>query len=81
MQNKVYFKKSAIKDLKSLDPSKRDELFEEITAELSENSHCGKPLKNSEYFSYRSGNYRAIYLKVSDGVLVVKIAHRKEVYR
>ncbi|RLG24718.1 hypothetical protein DRN85_07240 [Methanosarcinales archaeon] len=32
-------------------------------------------------FKYRIGNYRAIYAKTKEGVLVLRIGHRSRIYK
>ena len=50
---------------------------------LSGNPDTGEPLRGefSGLFKYRVGDYRVIYAKISDGILVLRIGHRKDVYR
>ncbi|MDI6757873.1 MAG: type II toxin-antitoxin system RelE/ParE family toxin [Endomicrobiia bacterium] len=81
MANKIYYKDSVGRDLKGIDYSERIRIIAKIERTLSENSDAGKNLRNSERRSLRIGNYRVIYTKVKDGVLIARIGHRKEVYR
>ena len=81
MSNKIYFKASVKRDLKAIDKTRQLRILEELMADLSANADAGKVLKNSDFLSLRIENYRVIYQKVSDGLLIVRIAHRKEVYR
>ena len=72
----------AAKELQKLGDSLRTRIKERL-AELKENPESkGKPLKPSDFFSLRIGDYRAIY--EIDGakkrVLVLFIGHRKKVY-
>ncbi|MBR0663263.1 type II toxin-antitoxin system RelE/ParE family toxin [Roseomonas hellenica] len=41
-----------------------------------------KPLKGEPKgrFRVRHGNYRAIYMMMADGIVVVAVGHRKEIY-
>lgn len=52
---------------------------------IAENPHIGKPLKADlkGLYSYRVGDYRIIYsiLNEKDVIEIVKIMHRREVYR
>jgi mRNA interferase RelE/StbE len=83
---KVLFKASVEKDLRRLDKSAQVEILKFIDNDLvAEPIIVGKPLKGSfkGYWSCRYGDYRIIY-KVSKSemlILVLKIAHRKDVYR
>jgi mRNA interferase RelE/StbE len=50
---------------------------------LTENPDAGMPLAGEfrGLFKYRAGDYRVIYTKVPGGVLVLRVGHRKDVYR
>ncbi len=80
MANKIYYKDSVGKDLKGIDRFEAKRIIAKIEKNLLGDADFGKPLKNSEYFSVRIGNYRVIYLKLKDGVLISRIGHRKDVY-
>ena len=81
MANKIYYKDSVGKDLKGIDHSEVKRIILKIEKQLTEDSNAGKPLKNSEYYSLRVGNYRVIYIKITDGILISRIGHRKDVYQ
>ena len=77
-------KQSAFKELQRLDKKERVRLVAAID-QLAENPHIGKLLKGefSGLRRIRSGNYRVIY-EINEGevlILVLRIAHRKEIYR
>ena len=77
-------KKSAYRELLRLDKSPRDRLIKAID-KLTDNPHVGKLLKG-EYSGLRrirSGSYRILY-EINEKeviVLVLRIGHRKQVYR
>jgi len=77
-------KQSAFKELQKLDKKERIRVVSAID-QLTENPHIGKVLKGelTGLRRIRSGNYRVIYeineLEVI--ILVLRIAHRKQVYR
>ncbi len=77
-------KTSAYKELQKLDKPTRHRVIETID-KLTDNPHVGKLLKG-EYSGLRrirSGDYRVIY-EIDENeviVLVLRVAHRKEVYR
>ncbi len=83
MASKIYYKASVRGDLRKLDKATIKPLVHRLERELSKNPNIGKPLRGEFHglFRYRAGDYRIIYTKIADGVLVVRIAHRKEVYR
>ena len=85
-QNVLYslkIKQSAFKELQKLDKKERIRVVSAID-QLTENPHIGKVLKGelTGLRRIRSGNYRVIYeineLEVI--ILVLRIAHRKQVY-
>lgn len=84
MPYSLKIKKSAFKELQLLDKPTRQRLVAAID-QLTENPHVGKLLKGdfSGLRRHRVGAYRVIY-EINEKevlVLVVRVAHRKEVYR
>lgn len=87
MSYKVEFSDIALKNLRKLDPATRKQLLEYIVGVLSQIENprlLGKPLTGNlgEFWRYRSGHFRVL-CKIQDTkltVLIVKIAHRKDVY-
>ena len=83
MAYKITFKQSVSKDLKKIDKSIAIEIFEKINAELSLNAD--KYPRLEEKFAglrkFRVGDYRIIFSIIeTETVLILRIAHRKEVY-
>lgn len=81
---KVFFKKSVWKDFESIPQKELKKIIERIDA-LSEDPHPPGSLKLSgqERYRLRQGRYRILY-SIQDAELtvwVVKVAHRKNVYR
>lgn len=83
MKNNVFYKGSVKKDLKRIDHHQRFKIMDRIESDLSKNPTCGKRLTGeySELYSLRVGDYRVIYNLIRDGILILKIQHRKESYR
>lgn len=81
---KVEIKKSAVKEIERL-PHKDMKVVLERIAFLSENPrpHDCKKLSAQEKYRIRCGNYRILYSIQEDTliVFVVKVGHRKDVYR
>lgn len=77
---------AAQKQIKKLDPqvARRIRHFLETTLQALEDPRSiGKPLVNQDFWRYRIGDYR-ILVSIDDGelvVLVVALAHRREIYR
>ena len=80
--NKIVYKDSVYKDFKKIDHN-RFRVMDTLEHELSKDPKAGKPLKGNYngLYSLRVGDYRVIYAIITDGVLVLKVAHRKEAYR
>jgi mRNA interferase RelE/StbE len=82
----VRIKTSAVKELEAVAPKKeRQRLVRRITA-LGEEPRprgCQKLAAEGERYRVRQGNYRIVYSINDHNLLVeiVKIGHRKEVYR
>lgn len=82
MENKIFYKSSVEKDLRKIDVNYRKKIMDIIENTLSKGI-VGKKLKG-EYkglFSYRTGDYRILYSKINDSILILRISHRKEVYK
>jgi len=79
---RVEYKDSVARDLKKLDKKEAARLLKKLEDVLSENPDKGIPLRGKflGLFKFRVGDYRAIYEKTKDGVLVLRIGHRKNVY-
>ena len=81
---KIYFKRSAVKDLEAI--SKKDllRIISRIDLLKADPRPPGcEKLSGQERYRVRQGNYRIVY-SIQDDVLtvwVVKIGHRRDVYR
>ncbi len=82
MPIKIEYKASVERDLKRIGTKEVNRVINKIEKVLGEDPHKGIPLKG-EYkglFRFRVGDYRIIYTKIRDGVLVLRIRHRGKVY-
>ena len=81
---KVYFKKSVWKDFKSIPDKDLSNILQCIEELGNDPLRPGsKKLTGQERYRYRVGKYRILY-SIQDKELtiwVVKVGHRKEVYR
>ena len=81
---KIYFKRSAVKDLDTIPKNDLQRIINRIDL-LKENPRptgCEK-LCGQECYRVRQGNYRIVY-SIQDDVLtvwIVKIGHRRNIYR
>jgi mRNA interferase RelE/StbE len=81
----LHFKKSVAKDLRRIGRPAARRILKELREKLLVDPRIGKPLKGLEgvIWRYRIGDYRVLYT-FSDRelvVLVIRIAHRREVSR
>ncbi len=83
MASKISYKNSVLGDLKKLDKSEARRIVERLEGELGNNPDAGEQLKGrfAGLRWLRVGDYRVVYSRTKDGVLVLLIAHRKEVSR
>ncbi len=81
---KVAFEKEAEKEFLKLDSSAQKLVASKIIDLQNGNFSNDKPLKGKHKgkFRKRAGNYRIIYLKENNllVITIIRIAHRKEVY-
>ena len=81
---KVYFKKSVWKDFKLIPDKDLSNILQCIEELGSDPRKPGsKKLTGQERYRYRVGTYRILYSIQGDEltIWVVKVGHRKEVYR
>lgn len=85
---RIEYAESTQKDIRRLDPQERKRIrsfLEEKVAGLEDPRSLGKPLAGglSGFWRYRVGDYRIITSLEDEKlrVLVVRVAHRKDVYR
>lgn len=83
MAYNIVYKKSVQRDLKKFSKSEARRVLNQIEEELSENADKYPVLKGqfAGLRKYRIGDYRVIYAILGDDVLVLRIGHRKEVYK
>ncbi|MFZ4616321.1 MAG: type II toxin-antitoxin system RelE family toxin [Rectinemataceae bacterium] len=83
MGARVSYKASVTKDLKQLDRSVALRIFDAIDTDLVQNPGKDKALKGQfeGLYSYRVGDWRVIYSLIGEAILVLRIAHRKEICR
>ncbi len=82
---KIFFKKSVEKDFSTIHPKKDLKKVLQRIPKLAQNprSESHEKLTGQERYRIRQGRYRIVY-SIQDEALtvwVVKVGHRKEVYR
>jgi len=79
----ITYKSSVQKDLKHLSKSELTRILDQIEATLTTRATTYPQLKGEfkGLRKFRVGNYRVIYTIKENGVIILKIGHRKDVYR
>ncbi|MBT3278354.1 MAG: type II toxin-antitoxin system RelE/ParE family toxin [Phycisphaerales bacterium] len=80
---KITYKSSVAKDCKRFPKKDVAQIFDKVDAELVEHPDRFPVLsgKFAGMRKLRAGNYRVIYVILDTAVLVLRIQHRKDVYR
>ena len=83
MVYKIVYKKSVQRDLKKLDKHEASNILDQIENNLSEHPASFPVLKGtfSGLRKYRVGDLRVIYVILDADVVILRIGHRREVYK
>lgn len=83
MAYSIAYKKSVGRDLKKLGKAKAKKIIGHLEKVLTKKADTFPVLKGrfAGLRKYRFGNYRVIYAILDDNVLVLRIRHRKDVYK
>ena len=83
MAYRIVYKKSVHRDLKKLDKHEASNLLDKIENDLSDHPASFPVLKgkSSGLRKYRVGDYRVIYAILEEDVVILRIGHRKEIYK
>ena len=79
---RIVYKNSVVRDLKLIGKTRAKALLGQLEDSLVSNPDADESLKGEfkGLYKLRIGDYRVIYTKTSDGVLVLRISHRSKVY-
>jgi mRNA interferase RelE/StbE len=79
----ITYKKSVQKDLSKIPKAVAERILDKIDEELPEGADAFPVLKGefAGLRKFRIGDYRLIYIILGNDVLILHIAHRKDVYR
>jgi mRNA interferase RelE/StbE len=79
----IVYKKSVQRDLKKLSKAEAHRILNQVEEDLSKNADTHPVLKGqfAGLRKYRIGDYRVIYAVLGVDVLVLRIGHRKDVYK
>jgi len=80
---KIAFKKSVSRDLKKIDKEQVKRILDKIETELPEKADVFPTLtgKFSGLRKFRVGDFRLIYSIIGNTALILRVGHRKEVYK
>ncbi len=83
MTYKITFKKSVAKDLTKIGRPESERILNKLNTELSVKADQLPELQGqfAGLRKYRVGEYRVIFTIIDDSVLILRIRHRKDVYR
>jgi mRNA interferase RelE/StbE len=79
----IVYKKSVHRDLKKLSKSEANRILDQIEQELSKKPESNPVLKGqfAGLRKFRIGEYRVIYALLGADVFILRIGHRKNVYK
>lgn len=83
MAYNITYKKSIQKDLINLGKSEAKRILDKIEKELSERANTYPPLKGpfAGLRKLRVGDYRVVFAITEQDVIVLRIGHRREIYK
>ncbi len=83
MAARIDYKASVAKDLQKLGRTGAERILRKVERALASEGHQAKALSGEFAGLYRLqvGDYRVIYARTEGGYLVLRIGHRREVYR
>jgi mRNA interferase RelE/StbE len=79
----IIYKKSVQRDLKKFDKAEVRRLLNKIENELPEKANSYPALKGqfAGLRKFRIGDYRVIFVIIDNDVIILRIGHRKDVYK
>ena len=83
MKYRLIYTQRAIKDIESLDPVVKQRIGKTLLRYEKAPLSFAEPLKESQIGSYRFriGDYRVIFDLVKEQIVVLRVGHRREIYR
>ncbi|HNQ18403.1 MAG TPA: type II toxin-antitoxin system RelE/ParE family toxin [Smithellaceae bacterium] len=79
----ITYKKSVIKDISRLDKKEARRIIDKIEADLSDGAESYPVLKGdfAGLRKMRVGDYRVVFTIIDNSVLVLRVGHRREIYK
>ncbi len=83
MAARIEYKASVERDLRKLGQATAVRVLRKIETTLAAEGHHGEALSGdfTGLYKLRVENYRVIYARTDEGYLVLRIGHRRDVYR
>lgn len=83
MKYTLLYTKTAFKDIQKLDSVSRKKIKKKIEEYLEKPLFYSKKLINSSLGTYRwrAGNYRIVFDIDKDKIIILRIGHRREIYK
>ena len=83
MAYRIVYKKSVVRDLSNLDKSAARRILNRLEKDLTEKPDSYPALKGkfAGLRKYRIGEYRVIYAIIATEVQVLRIGHRRDIYK
>lgn len=83
MAARVDYKASVARDLRQLDRRAAERVLRRIEQTMAVEGHQGEALfgEFAGLYRLRVGDYRVIYTRTDEGYLVLRVGHRRDVYR
>ncbi|MFH1995100.1 MAG: type II toxin-antitoxin system RelE/ParE family toxin [Nitrospinota bacterium] len=83
MAYNIVYKKSVHRDLKKISKVEAGRILDQIEQELFKKPESNPVLKGqfAGLRKFRVGDYRVIYALLGDDILILRIGHRKNVYK
>ena len=83
MSYKIAFKKSVVRDLKTISKKQADRILKKIEEDLPKKAGTYPSLtgKFAGLKKHRVGDYRVIYSIIGETALILRISHRKKAYK
>jgi len=80
---RIVYKKSVHRDLKKLAKVEAKRVLDRLEKDLSDRPEAFPLLKGpfAGLRKYRVGDYRVIYVLLEEDVVVLRIGHRREIYK
>ena len=83
MAYNIVYKKSVHRDLKKLSKAEAGRILDQIEWELLKKPESNPVLKGqfAGLRKFQVGDYRVIYALLGDDILILRIGHRRDVYK